>query len=112
MTNPFEIIDARLSTIENLLLELKHPEKSKSTNSESEAWFNVEQLQNYLPDKPARATIYGWVHTLNIPFHKGGKKLRFLKSEIDNWLLQGKRQTRDQIALDAKSYMDLRKKRG
>ena len=29
--NPFETIDARLSNIENLLLDLKHPPKDKST---------------------------------------------------------------------------------
>ncbi|MDR1342763.1 MAG: helix-turn-helix domain-containing protein [Prevotellaceae bacterium] len=29
----------------------------------------------------------------SIPYHKKGKKLMFLKSEIDNWLKEGRRKT-------------------
>jgi excisionase family DNA binding protein len=35
------------------------------------------------------ATVYGWVGREQIPFRKSGKKLRFLRSEIDKWLLNG-----------------------
>jgi len=82
MNNPFELIDARLSNIENLLLEIKHNKKE----IEADQWFDLNELCDYIPDKPSRATVYGWVHSSKIPVHKGGKKLRFLKSEIDNWL--------------------------
>ena len=49
-------------------------------------WLNLEELRNYLPDHPAEQTIYGWTSNHTIPFHKKGKKLQFLKSEIDKWL--------------------------
>ncbi|MCQ2958990.1 MAG: helix-turn-helix domain-containing protein [Bacteroidales bacterium] len=49
-------------------------------------WLSMSDLINYLPDKTARATIYGWVSQGIIPYHKYGKKLTFLKSEIDYWL--------------------------
>lgn len=56
-------------------------------------WFDLPALCNYLPDKPARQTVYEWVSKGTIPHHKGGKKLRFLKSEIDGWLMTGRRKT-------------------
>jgi excisionase family DNA binding protein len=82
MTNPFELIDARLSNIETLLLDIKHSKKEIETDQ----WFNLNELCEYIPDKPSKPTVYGWVHAGTIPVHKGGKKLRFLKSEIDIWL--------------------------
>jgi site-specific DNA-methyltransferase (adenine-specific) len=45
-----------------------------------------DELCEYMPDRPTKATVYGWVHANKVPVHKGGKKLRFLKSEIDNWM--------------------------
>ncbi|MBR5434805.1 MAG: helix-turn-helix domain-containing protein [Bacteroidales bacterium] len=52
----------------------------------NDKWMSINDLIEYLPDKTARATIYGWVSQGLIPYHKYGKKLTFLKSEIDNWL--------------------------
>jgi excisionase family DNA binding protein len=88
MENPFELINARLSNIETLLIEIKCDMLTKTNVSfpEPEQWFDLSELCQYHPDKPSRATVYGWVSMGIIPVHKGGKKLRFLKSEIDNWL--------------------------
>jgi hypothetical protein len=49
------------------------------------------------------------VHSGLIPVHKGGKKLRFLKSEIDNWIKQGRKKTLAETASEAESYL---KKKG
>lgn len=38
----------------------------------------------------AKPTIYGLTHRNSIPFHKQGKKLYFLKSEIMDWIKNGK----------------------
>jgi Helix-turn-helix domain len=72
---------------------------------QTDQWFDLNELCNYLPDKPATATVYGWVHTAQIPCHKGNKRLRFLKSEIDFWLLQGRKKTLQQTALEADAYL-------
>lgn len=58
-------------------------------NLQAKEWLNIKELCDYLPDKPAMATVYGWVGHKQIPFRKSGKKLRFLRSEIDKWLLNG-----------------------
>jgi excisionase family DNA binding protein len=60
-------------------------------NDVQNEWLNINELSEYLPDKPVKATIYSWVQNNSIPHHKGGKKLRFLKSEIDQWLRSGKK---------------------
>jgi len=52
----------------------------------SDQWMNLDQLIEYLPQHPAKPTVYAWVGSKLIPYHKGefgGKKLYFLKSEID-----------------------------
>ena len=111
MNNPFEIIDARLSNIENLLLDLKHAPKTACDLPETDRWFTINELCEYLPDKPVKSTIYGYVHTLSIPFHKTTKRLRFLKSEIDTWLKSGKRKTVSEIEDEADQYF-VKNKRG
>ena len=95
----------KLEAIERLIQE-----KTTSTQPETPVWFDLVQLCDYLPDKPAPATVYGYVHDRKIPFHKGAKKLRFLKSEIDGWLLLGRNKTVAEISAEADTYV--KKKRG
>jgi len=77
-------LEMRLETLE--ILQKRTPRKPVPVGD----WLNVDELLDYLPDKPALSTVYGWVGHKQIPFYKSGKKLRFLKSEIDKWLLNGK----------------------
>ena len=51
-------------------------------------WFLMDDLCGYLPERPSKSTIYSWVSKKSIPFYKRGKRLLFLKSEIDNWLIE------------------------
>ena len=74
-------------------------------STETDRWFDLNELCIYHPDKPAKATAYGWVNAGTVPVHKGGKKLRFLKSEIDNWLRQGKKKTFAEIAGETETYL-------
>ena len=76
---------------------------------ESDRWFDLNELCSYHPDKPTKPTVYGWVNAGTIPVHKGGKKLRFLKSEIDSWLKQGRKKTLVEISSEAENYL---KKKG
>lgn len=65
--------------------------------TKDDQWFDIDQLCSYHPDKPKKPTIYAWIGSRSIPHHKSGKKLRFLKSEIDAWLKTGKKKTIVQI---------------
>lgn len=110
MNNPFEVIEARLSNIETLLLDIKHKPKEQNNQEETDIWFDINELCLYHPDKPSKHTVYGWVYAGSIPVRKGGKKLRFLKSEIDTWLKQGRKRTFEETAKEADQYV--RNKKG
>jgi excisionase family DNA binding protein len=100
----FTALSQEVNEIKKLLIE-----KQGQQQDIQDLWFDLNELCNYLPDKPAKATVYGWVHSENIPCHKGGKKLRFLKSEIDAWLKQGRKKTQSEIAEEAKQYVKNKK---
>lgn len=100
----FTHLTNEVSEIKRLLLE-----KSNEQPTDADRWFDLNELCLYHPDKPSKPTVYGWVNAGVIPVHKGGKKLRFLKSEIDNWLKQGKKKTLAETASDADTYL---KKKG
>lgn len=95
----------KLENIEKLLLS-----SNNSHQTENDQWFDLKGLCEYLPDKPVKPTVYGWVHLSIIPYHKRGKKLFFLKSEIDNWLKEGRKKTIAEIAREADNYLSNRKK--
>jgi excisionase family DNA binding protein len=100
----FSQLTNEVSEIKRLLLE-----KSNEQPTETDRWFDLSELCIYLPDKPTKPTVYGWVNAGIIPVHKGGKKLRFLKSEIDNWLKQGKKKTFAETASEAEKYLKTKK---
>ena len=82
-------------------------EKPQTTQptKEPDIWLDIDGLCEYHPDKPKKPTVYGWVHSKSIPCHRGQKKLRFLKSEIDLWLKQGRKKTYSETALEADEYL-------
>ncbi len=100
----FTHLTHEVSEIKRLLLE-----KSNVQPTETDRWFDLNELCNYHPDKPSKPTVYGWVNAGTIPVHKGGKKLRFLKSEIDNWLRQGRKKTLAETASEAERYLSKKK---
>jgi excisionase family DNA binding protein len=94
-----------VSEIKRLLLE-----KSNEQPTETDSWFDLNELCIYHPDKPSKPTVYGWVNAGTIPVHKGGKKLRFLKSEVDNLLKQGRKKTLEEIANETDSFLAKKRK--
>ena len=89
-------------------------QESKPKNELIDEWFNLEQLCNYLPDKPAKQTVYGWVSKRLIPYHKKSKSLSFHKSEIDVWMRDGlhitAKQMANEIAKETDSFLAKKRK--
>src|SRR3954447_9240956 len=87
------IINSVSASLQNVPLVVK------SFQPEPDRWLSLKELCKYHPDKPSEATVYFWVRTKAIPFHKnhGQKKLRFLKSEIDDFIKSGKQKTKAEI---------------
>lgn len=75
----------------------------------SDHWFDMKELSAYLPDHPARQTVYGWISRHAIPYHKKGKKLQFLKAEIDSWLKTDKRKTASELYNEALQFVNSKK---
>lgn len=54
------------------------------------------------------STIYSLVQKSKIPYAKKGKKLYFSKAELTEWIHQGRRQTKDEIRVQAGLYISNR----
>jgi len=94
-----------LNKVENIETLLKVEQKTQT----GDQWFNLDDLCSYHPDHPAKPTVYGWICQRAIPYHKKGKKLMFLKSEIDTWLKNGRRKTAAEIHAEAIAYVNSKK---
>jgi excisionase family DNA binding protein len=90
-----------LEKVSNIEMQLQ---KSSGQQPPTDTWFDLSGLCQYHPDKPAKPTVYAYVQNRTIPFHKKGKKLFFLKSEIDTWLKSGRRSTALEIEAEVDGY--------
>ena len=103
MTNfnmPFsEIINIISDQIAEKVLKNLNPINS----SPEDAFMNIDDTSKLIDlTKP---TVYGLVHQNKIPYHKKGKRLYFLKSEILSWLKSGKHQTQTELEDKADAYL-------
>jgi excisionase family DNA binding protein len=112
-TFTFDSLPEAVSVIQNKLNQLEQLIRSQS-QPKTDSWFDIDELCQYLPDKPKKATVYTWVRERRIPNHKQkqGKKLAFLKSEIDTWIKQGRRKTVNEIQAEADYHLSNPKKKG
>jgi len=87
---PFDELPAKVAEMDRkldaVLLALSAAPKEKN-----DFLMTMEDLRIYLPEQPARQTVYCWVFDRKIPFEKYGKRLYFRKSTIDIWLANGRR---------------------
>jgi excisionase family DNA binding protein len=107
MTNPFETLEARLSNIENLLLDIKHqPDQAESGTGDK--FLNVKEAAEFLClTKP---TIYGKVSRGELPVMKRGNRLYFSREELTVYLKEGRKKTNTEVEDEAHTY--LKKKKG
>jgi excisionase family DNA binding protein len=92
MENPFEIIIEKLTNIEKMLLELpKNGGIVPDNNSKFEELMSIDEVAVFL--KLTKPTIYGFCSSRKIPYSKKGKRLYFNKTEINDWISQGRIKT-------------------
>ena len=97
-------LEKKVDLLVGLLQDLNN-----SKGNGPDEWMDVEGLMAYHPDKPARKTIYDWVTLRRVPYHKDGKRLRFLRSEIDAWLAGGYHKTEDEMQEAAVDYVNAKR---
>jgi excisionase family DNA binding protein len=99
MQNPFELIDERLSRIENKLEFILNQLSDLETKPESDVFYTVQETAQFL--KLSVPTIYDIIHKMEIPVHKRGKRVYFLKSDLIEYLKKGRQRSRDEIQEEA-----------
>lgn len=95
MTNPFESIEARLSIIENLILDLKHQPKQVEETQNKEKLLTIQEAAAFL--NLTVPTLYSKVSKSELPVMKRSKRLYFSQIELMNYLKQGRKRTNDEI---------------
>lgn len=78
-----------------------------SNSSIEDIFMNIDETSKLIDlSKP---TVYGLVHQNKIPYHKKGKRLYFLKSEILDWIKSGKKETTSELESRANEYLSKNK---
>ena len=67
--------------------------------------MDVTEAQKYIPGHPAVQTIYGWTSNGQIPYHKIGKRIYFIKSELDEWPSHGQHKSTSDLQKEAEEYV-------
>ena len=80
-------------------------------NKDEDRRMDVSEAQKYIPGHPAVQTIYGWTSNNLIPYHKVGKRIYFLKSELDAWLLKEGHKSNDDLLREAEEYVNSHRKK-
>ena len=70
---------------------------------EEDLFLNIEEAAKLI--HLSKYTIYGLVHKNSICYHKRGRRLYFLKSEILDWLKSGKREDKTSIQNEVDEYL-------
>jgi len=103
--NPFEKLSQQISILQKTVDALTENSKQTIDNVETNVWLTLDDLCQYLPDKPAKSTLYLKLSKGELPGHKTGKKWYFYKNDIDVYLKTGKVKTTSDIEVDVENYL-------
>lgn len=114
----FDMIPTLMANLleDNKILSAKLDDISKKisavnkSSKDDDRRMDVTEAQKYIPGHPAVQTIYGWTSNNMIPYHKVGKRIYFVKSELDAWLLKEGHKSQDDLRREAEEYVNSRRK--
>lgn len=96
-----KILSAKIDAL-NKKINMSLPANKRGDDNER---MDVTEAQKYIPGHPAVQTIYGWTSNGQIPYHKIGKRIYFVKSELDDWLSNGQHKSDDDLRKEAEEYV-------
>ena len=102
MNNPFETIDARLSNIESLLLELKQTPQV-ATHAPQDELLTVQDTAAFL--SLSVPTVYGLISKGEIPVMKRSKRCYFSKADLIAYLKSGRKRSNSEIETEAATHL-------
>ena len=106
--NPFELINERLKSIENSILDLKHQPKESQPLEDYQKLLTVQETAKFLD--LAIATIYTKCSKGELPFMKRSKRLYFSRTELLNYLKEGRRKSKSEIEKEGDCHLSNIKK--
>ena len=105
--NPFQSIEERLNSIENLILDLKQPNPVEPTTPQDQL-LTIQEASDFL--SLTVATLYSKVSKGELPVMKRSKRLYFSRTELLDYLKQGRKKTTTEIDTEAVQYLLNKKK--
>lgn len=106
LPNAVTMLTKEVSELKRLLIE----KQKQIPTEQAEQWLDLNELIEYDPEKRTKPTWYSKISKGEVPYHKRGKKVYFLKSEIDAWLKAGKCKSNAEIEQEAEAYLSNNKK--
>ncbi|MBR4130686.1 MAG: helix-turn-helix domain-containing protein [Bacteroidaceae bacterium] len=100
-----KILSAKLDAINK-----KIASSVANSSKDEDQRMDVTEVQKYIPGHPAVQTIYGWTSNSLIPYHKVGKRIYFVKSELDAWLSQEQHKSQDDLRREAEEYVNKKRR--
>jgi len=91
------------------VISKKISESVSSSSKNDDQRMDVTEAQQYIPGHPAVQTIYGWTSNNQIPYHKIGKRIFFVKSELDEWLKE-QHQSQEDLQREAEEFVNKKRK--
>lgn len=108
MNNPFEVIDARLSNIESLLLAIKHSSQVSTLSTEKDELLTVQDAAHFL--SLSVPTIYSLISKGELPVMKRSKRCYFSKTDLLQYVRQGRKKTLAETERAANDYLTAKAK--
>lgn len=99
-----KILSAKLDAINRKI------SASVGNSKDDDQRMDVTEAQKYIPGHPDVQTIYGWTSNNMIPYHKVGKRIYFVKSELDAWLSKEQHKSQEDLRKEAEEYVNNRGK--
>jgi excisionase family DNA binding protein len=106
----FETLPKAVTLLANEISEIKRLllEKNSEQHNQPNQLLTIQQAGEFL--NLSVPTLYGYVQRAEIPVSKKGKRLYFSKSELLEWVQEGRKKTVSEIEADAGSNLGKTKK--
>lgn len=100
-TNPFESIENKLQYLESRIDRLTQLlQESMQCRIEATSRETTDGIQLAVEVTGlAKGTVYNLVAERKIPHYKRGKRIYFSRQELQNWIKEGRRMTKAEVAM-------------
>lgn len=103
VSNPFEVIEQKLSNIESLLLTINSQPKEVEQTEHPDQLLTIQQASEFL--RLSVPTLYSKCSKSEIPYMKRSKRLYFSREQLTEYIKEGRKLTNAEIEQQADQYL-------